>query len=292
MAPQIGPVPSLEALTREHPEWRPWLSLLEETWREARDVAWSKMVPKMASRDGVTPRPTDVPLLANVIVRLDRRRARRWARQLFGAGASDDAGKAAAAEAGALFEAALRDDGERLDALARRLEVTTTLMRALAPLLVTPFLLACGRAWRAAVPATWAEPYCPVCGGWPTLAESRGLEQARRLRCGRDGSDWHGEVLRCVYCGTREHTALGALASEYTRDPRRAETCTVCRGYLKVVSTLTPVSVADLALADLGTVELDVAAAAHGYTRPAGTASTPRIEVVERRGRVLSSWLD
>jgi formate dehydrogenase maturation protein FdhE len=81
------------------------------------------------------------------------------------------------------------------------------------------------------------------------------------------------------------------LTAENARDPRRADTCSVCRGYLKVVSTLTPSAAADIALADLTTVELDLAAAEHGYTRPAGPAVAPRVRVLERPGRRLVSWL-
>ena len=290
MAKRTGPG-SIEALSREHPEWRPWLSLLEETWREAGDPAWFEMVPRVGSRGGDQRGPSDAPLLAHATVYLDVRPARRWAHRLFGRGASGTARTGAAAALVALFQAALCDDGSQLDMLADGLDMTPNRMRALAPLLVSPFLLACGHAWSADVPAGWTQLYCPICGGWPTLAESRGLQHARRLRCARDGSDWAGEWLRCVYCATREHTALGSLASEDTRDPRRAETCTVCRGYLKVIATFMPAVAADLALADLETVELDVAAGAHGYTRPAGPAYAPRVEVVERSRSVLASWL-
>jgi FdhE protein len=287
MANPIG-ASSVAALSREHPEWRPWLSLLEETWRETRVPAWPEMLSGVVRDDGAT-RPSNAPLLAHTTIHLDPRPARDWARRLFGVGASGNAGTAAASAISVIFEAALCDDGKRLDALAGRLEMDIGRMRALAPLLVSPFLLACGQAW--SVPTGWAQPYCPICGGWPTLAESRGLERARRLRCARDGSDWPGEWLRCVYCGTGEHSALESLASEDTRDPRRAETCTRCRGYLKTITTLIPATATDLAVADLATVELDVAATGHGYARPAGPAYDPAVEVVEGRRRALASWI-
>lgn len=288
MASSVGPA-SVAALSREHPEWRPWLSLLEETWREARAAAWSEMLSSIVRRDNGAARASDAPLLAHTTINLDPRPVRNWARRLFGVGASGKAGTAAAGAISAIFEAALCDDGQRLDALAGRLDMDAGRMRALAPLLISPFLFACGRAW--SVPDRWPRSYCPICGGWPTLAESRGLERARRLRCARDGADWPGEWLRCIYCGTTDHGALESLASEDTRDPRRAETCTRCHGYLKAITTLMPATAADIALADLATVELDVAAAGHGYARPAGPAYDPGVEVIEGGRGARRSWM-
>jgi len=42
----------------------------------------------------------------------------------------------------------------------------------------------------------WSRCDCPVCGAAPALAESRGLEQQRFLRCLRCGAGWPGNRLR------------------------------------------------------------------------------------------------
>ena len=49
----------------------------------------------------------------------------------------------------------------------------------------------CWRRWAAAVPEGWVEPFCPICGAWPALAEVRGIERSRYFRCLRCGAGWH-----------------------------------------------------------------------------------------------------
>ena len=63
------------------------------------------------------------------------------------------------------------------------------------------------------------------------------------------------------------------------------DTCAACRGYLKTVTTLAPTPAADLGLLDLTTVDLDVAALARGYARPAGPGAELGARVVVRERR-------
>ena len=55
----------------------------------------------------------------------------------------------------------------------------------------------------------WGRGYCPACGAWPVLAEQRGLEQRRYLRCGLCASAWEVDRLLCPFCGNRDHLLLG-----------------------------------------------------------------------------------
>jgi FdhE protein len=112
--------------------------------------------------------------------------------------------------------------------------------------------------------ADWGEGYCPTCGGWPLLAEQRGLDMQRYLRCGLCASSWAADRLRCPYCGSRDHEQLAALQVE-GEEQRRAVTCDECRGYLKVLNTLTPIPPYDLPVHDLATLHLDMVALQRGY---------------------------
>jgi FdhE protein len=167
-----------------------------------------------------------------------------------------------------------------------------------------PLLRACADHWRERLPAHWTRGHCPVCAGWPLLAEARGLERARRLRCGRCATDWPIDWLRCPYCGVDDHAQLGGLVAEADGvgapaaggtpgDPLRTttvDTCRACRGYLKTVTTLGATPADDLALLDLATVELDVAALGQGYQRPPGLGAELGAHVRTRRGRLLGGW--
>lgn len=115
---------------------------------------------------------------------------------------------------------------------------------------------------------SWAEGYCPACGSFPKLGEFRGLEQIRFLRCGLCAGEWPFPRLRCPCCGNRDHRQLGYLHVEGEEGKCRAGTCDECRQYIKMVSTLTPLSPLQLLVTDVATVHLDLLAADRGYSPP------------------------
>jgi FdhE protein len=112
----------------------------------------------------------------------------------------------------------------------------------------------------------WERGYCPTCGSWPLLGEFRGLDQARFLRCGLCASEWEVPRLWCPFCGNRDHEQLGFLHSEGADAQYRASVCDGCRGYVKMVSTLSALQPLHLLVADAATLHLDMAAAERGYT--------------------------
>lgn len=262
----------LDALGREHPEWRSWLALLEQALLEVRDPSWGLAAPEPGAG-----RAAAAPLLAGAVVVVDPSPAGRWLRRLLetaargeGAGA---ASLAAAARADrldplAVLEAAVCQDEARLASLAAALGAEPGALQAAAHLAAMPLVQACGRHLAARIPHAWPRGYCPVCGAWPTLAELCGLENARRLRCARCGSEWGIAWLRCPYCGETGHEQLGSLVPERQGESRKVDVCAACRGYIKTVTTLRPAPPYGVALEDLATVDLDVAARARGYTRP------------------------
>jgi len=115
--------------------------------------------------------------------------------------------------------------------------------------------------------APWQRGYCPICGSWPLLGEHRGLEQMRYLRCGLCAAEWAVDRLLCPYCGSRNHEDLGYLHVE-GEDQKRAVTCESCRGYIKILATLVPIPPIELAVHDLATIHLDMAALERGYAPP------------------------
>lgn len=262
----------LETLAREHPQWHSWLALVEGALREAREPGWELAVPE-AQGEG----PPGAPLLAGAVLVVAPSLASRWVRWLLeratGGSGAGGASLAAAARAGrldalALLEAAVCQDEGRFGALAAGTGADPRALAAVGQLAAMPLLQACGRHLAGRVPAGWRQGYCPICGAWPALAELRGLESARRLRCGRCGADWGVEWLRCPYCGVTDHRPLGSLVPEEHGDSRKVDVCAACRGYLKTVTTLRPWPSYGVPLEDLATVELDIVARGRGYTRP------------------------
>jgi FdhE protein len=128
--------------------------------------------------------------------------------------------------------------------------------------------------------AAWQRGYCPVCGGWPLLGELRGVELAQFLRCAGCGSGWHSQRLLCPYCGNDDFHLLRTLQVE-GEQRFRINVCERCRGYLKVGNAFDPPPAALLALDDVASMHLDVAAIERGYRRPLGTGFPIELAVPE-----------
>lgn len=123
------------------------------------------------------------------------------------------------------------------------------------------------------------------------MAERRGLDRARRLRCGRCGCDWRIPLPGCAFCGEKDRHQLGPLISDDPRDGLTVETCAHCRGYLKSIAVLRPMSFFELHLTDLETVELDFLALDQGYGRPAGAGFALDVAVTSRPSRPITRLL-
>jgi len=119
---------------------------------------------------------------------------------------------------------------------------------------------------RAARP--WGRGYCPTCGAWPVLAEQRGLEQWRYLRCGLCASAWEVDRLLCPFCTTRDFHVLGYVQVEGEESRQRVATCDACQSYLKLRSTLTPLNTPQLLVEEIALVHLDLIAMDKGYSPP------------------------
>ena len=284
MTLSVGARRQIDTLLNAQPEAAPWLGVISAALEAAADPGWDAVAGAATLRPERAP---GAPLLAGARIPLDRDRAGRWVRRVLAlagevgpeAASLRVAARGEALDSLALLEAAVNADGERLDALAHQLDVDPDALATAATLAAMPLLQALRRRFGAAVDPRWSEGICPVCGGWPLLAELRGLERARRLRCGRCGGDWTQPGIRCSYCGVTGHEARAALVSEQDRDSRQVETCAECRGYLKVIATLHAWAGDEVALADLASVDLDLVALEREYERPEPRRLEPGVRV-------------
>jgi FdhE protein len=274
-------------LGRGRPECEPWLALLELARQETRDPSWRRG----ADATRLTHEP-DAPVLASATLVVEAPALTRYVGRLL-ATAAGRAFTIDADDAVACLAAAVEDDRDACDALGARIGPPGDMLRAVLPLIAMPLLRACHTRWSSLVSPAWMRPLCPVCGAWPALAEVRGLERTRRFRCLRCAADWAAAWLACPYCGNGDHTQLGALVPEKTAETRKAETCKRCLGYLKSIAVLQATAADDLALLDVETLELDVAAVESGYARPAGLGCRlgVRIERARRSPGRLRGWL-
>lgn len=176
-------------------------------------------------------------------------------------------------EAGSLFGASLARDQKVIRTGATHRGLSPDLLWLVAELALSPYvyllaqsLLNTNDPALSSALADWDLGYCPACGSWPALAEA--AHDHRVLRCSFCAAAWELKRYACVYCG--EHGDRFVTAAPDERHPgRRLELCNGCGSYLKTVDVaeLSPFPL--LAIGDMETLDLDIAAMERGFHRPA-----------------------
>jgi FdhE protein len=283
----------LAELERRRPEWHTWISLLGVAERALNDEGWRTPLNEMEIAKGFPSSPEDAPLLNGRVLEVDAARIQRLVCGLASiASAGDVEGgrslrgyRPSGAEALGLISAAVRQDGDEIQELAAERDVDAGALASVAHLAAFPLLQSCGRLLESRMPSYWHHGYCPVCAAWPIIAERRGLDRSRRLRCGRCAAEWEVQWLCCIYCGEREHDRLGSLEPDDRGEMLKVETCATCRGYLKSIASLQGFPAFELLLRDLETVELDLVALDRGYCRPLESGFALDTQIVDHASR-------
>jgi FdhE protein len=176
-------------------------------------------------------------------------------------------------EAASLLTASLQRDQAALRTGAVHRGLSPDLMWLVAELAVSPFAHALQQMIFGGVGpgdiqdalAAWNRGYCPACGSWPALAEV--VDGHRLLRCAFCAATWERTIYACVYCDEQGEAFVTAAPDE-TRTDRRTELCSSCGAYLKTIDTMEISPFPLVAIADMETMDLDVAAMDHHYGRP------------------------
>ena len=176
-------------------------------------------------------------------------------------------------EAGSLLTASLARNQEAIRTGAIHRGLAPDLVWLVAELATTPFAHALQYAVLgnrqeesfAAACAGWSAGYCPACGSWPALAECAASH--RVLRCSFCSAGWELNAYACIYCGEAGDPFVTAAPDQERKD-RRVEVCSACQAYVKTIDlpALSPFPL--VAIADMETMDLDLAAMEHGYGRP------------------------
>jgi FdhE protein len=274
----------LQDLRSQHPEWEPWLAVVQEALSETTNPEWDRFVPARTETQ-----QSKVPLLAGISLTLDKRSVRRLLEQLFRTAHRSGTPKMATLKPALngdldtlkVFEASLCQDSDRLKKMAAGLDADAEAFQAVTDLLPLPLLHACNRVWASSKSVNWMEGYCAVCGAWPAFAEVRGIERSRYLRCARCGGEWQAHCLFCPYCSTTDHNELVSLVPEKIGANAVINACKHCLGYIKTFTILQATPPDRVFIDDLASAYLDVAALEQGYRRPEGTGYSLNLTLME-----------
>lgn len=109
---------------------------------------------------------------------------------------------------------------------------------------------------------------CPCCGALPAVSVigvSTEVPGLRYLHCSLCGTEWHMTRAQCTACDAGE-SAVAYHHIEGDKGLVQAETCDVCKSYLKLVRRDKDGS-ADAAADDLATLALDILVDESGFSR-------------------------
>jgi FdhE protein len=185
-----------------------------------------------------------------------------------------------AVDACQVIRAAIARDERALAEMAERADSSIDAFAVVAQVAAMPLLMSAAIMLEPRAVNAWQRGYCPACGAWPSMAEVRGIERERRLRCGCCSADWPLPLLHCAFCDELDHGKLGSLQPEGEEQLRRVETCETCHGYLKAVTSYGALSIRALVLLDLTSIPLDLIAQDRGYARPARPGWAPEVELI------------
>jgi FdhE protein len=272
-------------LGRKYPEWKPWLTGIQQILRESVNPEWDAVVPTRTE-----PQQEKVPLLTGAELVLELSLVRRLLEQLICVASVNGTPEMATLKSVlhadldilSLFQASLCSDGDHIKEIAAVLGSDTAALQAVAGIVPFPALHACNRRWASLISASWMEGYCPVCGAWPAFAEVRGIERSRFLRCGRCGGAWQAQCLFCPYCAMTDHNELVSLVPEKGGSNSVIDACKRCRGYVKTFTTLQGSPPVKVIVDDLASVDLDIAAVQQGYRHPEEAGYSLDVVVVDK----------
>ena len=108
---------------------------------------------------------------------------------------------------------------------------------------------------------------CPVCGGPPTASMVvgwLGAHGARYCGCALCGTLWNYVRIKCALCASTEGIAYQEI--EGGPGTVKAETCTSCRGYVKILQQHKDPAV-DIIADDVASLGLDLLVRETGFQR-------------------------
>jgi formate dehydrogenase maturation protein FdhE len=120
----------------------------------------------------------------------------------------------------------------------------------------------------------WDRGICPVCGAVAILGELRDNHLAKYLRCGRCGADWRINRLQCHLCRNVDHHTMKILYEDNKPGSVRLDVCDKCKGYLKVITSFSPIAPEMISVEDLATLTFDYSAQRAGYSSSPPLPST------------------
>lgn len=274
-------VAQLRALEQKHPDLQPAAVLYEIILPSIRDADLKVVPAEITPEQARSKLGRGLPLLHALELTFDHAAARELILCIAAGVEKSKTAKAHAAHeiraaleknrlnSEVLFTLVASTNSQDLFTLAKDQKLDGDLLWTLARHSLKPAF----RAWQRQLASCvhevdWEKGACFVCGVGATLAELRGNDQEKHLRCGQCGADWMFRRIACMYCHNDDPKRLGFFQLE-KGGTVRVETCENCKGYLKIINSFAPNTLESIVIQDLATLPFDYIAREKGYARAA-----------------------
>lgn len=114
--------------------------------------------------------------------------------------------------------------------------------------------------------AWWDEPFCPICGELPSMANLGG--EGRHLYCTFCWMEWNYKRSGCLLCGVDDKKMVGALGIK-DEDRYHLSICGNCNGYIKLIDKNCLLKETDMRIINIVSLPLEIIARQKGHKGPA-----------------------
>ncbi len=165
------------------------------------------------------------------------------------------------------MKAVLSGNEEELRRLTERLALSEEMLFLLAGLSLAPSLRLLSSMVQANFDtAWWGEPFCPICGERPNMANLE--EEGRRLYCTFCWMEWEYKWPGCLLCGIDDKKMVGALSIK-GEERYHLNICGNCNGYTKLIDKRCLSKKTDKYIINILSLPLEIIARQKGHKGPA-----------------------
>lgn len=165
------------------------------------------------------------------------------------------------------MKAILSGNEEDLRRLAEKSGLSGEFLFLLAGLSLAPSLiLLSSRVQEIFDMVGWDEPFCPLCGELPNIAQEE--EKGRRLYCTFCWMEWIYRGPGCLLCGIDDKKMVGTIHIK-DEDSYHLSICGNCNGYIKLIDKRCLSKKTDKRIINILSLPLEIIARQKGHKGPA-----------------------
>ena len=167
-----------------------------------------------------------------------------------------------------LTENILLRDEAGWQTLSTELNLSTTILMKIGEYISTPYLELCSEYFAKKInKSTWEQPFCPICGGQPSMALVGEKKDHRILWCRLCDTEWKYKENVCPFCNCDDLKKVKHIFPP-GKSSHRIDACDNCKRYLKTIDERFISEKQSLVIEYLSTYHHDLLALKKGYNIP------------------------